>query len=133
MNKLTSTPIDNVLPTPAKVVAPNLCPNHIKTALVMRVEILPSLMAVQALLNPISIDDLNNIFQYIKKIEDIKKLVEEVNEHFIYNELTNRTISNKIFDITKSENLCMTGGVMLNCLMNSEIIKHTKCRKPKKL
>ena len=34
-----------------------------------------------------------------KKIEDIKKLVEEVNEHFIYNELTNRSISNKIFDI----------------------------------
>ena len=57
VNKLTSTPIDNVLPTPAKVVAPNLCPNHIKTALVMSVEILASLMAVQALLNPISIDD----------------------------------------------------------------------------
>ncbi len=36
------------------------------------------------------------------------------------------SLANKIFDITKSENLCMTGGVMLNCLMNSEIIKHTK-------
>ena len=34
-----------------------------------------------------------------KKIKDIKKLIEEVNEHFIYNELTKRSISNKIFDI----------------------------------
>jgi hypothetical protein len=34
-----------------------------------------------------------------KKIKDIKKLVEEVNEHFIHNELINTVISNKLFDI----------------------------------
>jgi|10_taG_2_1085330.scaffolds.fasta_scaffold17383_8 hypothetical protein len=34
-----------------------------------------------------------------KKIKDIKKLIEKVNKHFMNNELINRAISNKLFDI----------------------------------
>ena len=38
-------------------------------------------------------------------------------------------LANSIYSKTKSKNLCLTGGVVLNCLMNSEIIKKTKFEK----
>ncbi len=36
------------------------------------------------------------------------------------------SLANRLYKLTKSSNLCMTGGVILNCLMNSEIIEKTK-------
>jgi len=35
-------------------------------------------------------------------------------------------LANDLYERTKSDNLCMTGGVVLNCLMNKRIVEQTK-------
>ena len=59
LNILTATPIPRVRAKPDIRLAPNLCPNQKSIALVIKVETLLSLMDVHALLNPISIAEVN--------------------------------------------------------------------------
>lgn len=45
----------------------------------------------------------------------LQKLVEKTGVH----------LANQIYNKTRSKNLCMTGGVVLNCLMNKKIVEQT--------
>ncbi len=45
----------------------------------------------------------------------LQRLVEKIGVH----------LANHLYAVTKSPNLCMAGGVILNCLMNEEIVKKT--------
>ena len=58
--------------------------------------------------------------KYLQRHYDIAYALQKLVENLGVN------LANRLYDLTKSPNLCMTGGVILNCLMNSEIIAKTK-------
>ncbi len=55
-----------------------------------------------------------------QKYMDIARSIQEVTEEIMVK------IANHVYDVTKAENLCLAGGVALNCVGNGKILKKSK-------
>ncbi|MBL7056147.1 hypothetical protein ISS07_04500 [Candidatus Woesearchaeota archaeon] len=58
-----------------------------------------------------------------QKHKDIAKSIQVVLEEAIIN------LANKAYELTREKNLCLAGNIMLNCIVNSRILKETKFEK----